>query len=266
MGTWGPGVFDDDLALDVQSGFRELIAAGYSPDAATDRLVAEYEFDDGSAPIAAGWIALAGVQWKTGRLLDRVRDRALEQIAVETPDAWLEPQIWKRRQKVLQRTSEMLRSPQRGPTKIRREPLAETPFAPGDLLRFTMHSGREVALWAMRNRRHQGLATVCTDTFFQLLAFGDPKLGRISALVDRDAPVLTDIPGSRHRYLLEFTFHLPQDAHGARWKVIDNVPFPEQRERGNYRLIVLRRRGITPDDVGNDYFQAAYEASLRASQ
>jgi hypothetical protein len=67
VGTWGVGVFDDDLALDVQRGFRELIAAGFSSEEATQRLLAEYEFEDDPSEIQAGWIALAVTQWKTGR-------------------------------------------------------------------------------------------------------------------------------------------------------------------------------------------------------
>jgi hypothetical protein len=47
------------------------------------------------------WIALAVVQWKTGRLIPEVKERALEAIAAETQERWIESGLWNRRRKVL---------------------------------------------------------------------------------------------------------------------------------------------------------------------
>lgn len=77
MGTWGPGIFSDDLACEVRSRYRDLVAAGHDGPDATDALVSEFQPapDD---PDSAGvfWIALAVTQWKLGRLEDRVKGRA----------------------------------------------------------------------------------------------------------------------------------------------------------------------------------------------
>lgn len=35
MGTWGPALFSDDLALEVKSDFKDKIALALSKDAAT---------------------------------------------------------------------------------------------------------------------------------------------------------------------------------------------------------------------------------------
>lgn len=38
MGTWGAGVFDDDLACEVRKKYRTLLGEGYEGPAATDAL------------------------------------------------------------------------------------------------------------------------------------------------------------------------------------------------------------------------------------
>jgi hypothetical protein len=139
-----------------------------------------------------------------------------------------------------------------------------TPYEPGDVLRFRMTSGMEVALWAMHNSSHEGLSGVrSTVTYFQLLGFGEPRLDSVEDLVAKPPPELVD-GQSNHRYVLEFSFHLPQDAQGERWDVVAQVPFPGEREVGSYKLINLRQRGRTATQIADDRFHYAYEACRRA--
>lgn len=81
MGAWGTPIFSDDTAADTRDAFTDFIAEGMPPADATDRLIAEsadiLADDDDSAVF---WLALAATQWKLGRLLDSVRDRAIEII------------------------------------------------------------------------------------------------------------------------------------------------------------------------------------------
>jgi hypothetical protein len=42
MGTWGTGIFSDDLAADLQLDWRDLIAGGAGPEAATQQLLKQY--------------------------------------------------------------------------------------------------------------------------------------------------------------------------------------------------------------------------------
>ena len=42
MGTWGTGLFDDDLAADVRTEFEEAVDAGASPANAADRALREF--------------------------------------------------------------------------------------------------------------------------------------------------------------------------------------------------------------------------------
>jgi hypothetical protein len=45
MGTWGTGIFDDDLALDLRGEFEDLTAGGSTPGQAADRILRDYEDD-----------------------------------------------------------------------------------------------------------------------------------------------------------------------------------------------------------------------------
>ena len=79
MGAWGTAIFSDDTAGDVRDRFRELIGKGLSTEQATDKLFRQYasslnDPDDGS-PF---WLGLAVTQWKCGRLLERVKAKALD--------------------------------------------------------------------------------------------------------------------------------------------------------------------------------------------
>ena len=78
MGAWGPGLFSDDTACDVRDEFRDLIGQGVSVEDASERVLGPFVQDPDDGPVAL--IALAVTQWKTGRLLDSIRDRAIEAI------------------------------------------------------------------------------------------------------------------------------------------------------------------------------------------
>src|SRR5262245_32153824 len=81
MGVLGTAIFSDDLAADVRDAFTDYVAQGLNAAAATEKLIAESASsleDDEEAPVF--WLALAATQWKLGRLIDNVRDRALQVI------------------------------------------------------------------------------------------------------------------------------------------------------------------------------------------
>ena len=79
MGTWGPGIYDCDIACDVRDAFVGELRLGKSELEATDALEAIYinEISD-SDDAAVFWVALADTQWEYGRLIDRVKLKALK--------------------------------------------------------------------------------------------------------------------------------------------------------------------------------------------
>jgi hypothetical protein len=140
MGTWGPGIFSDDEAADARDDWREAVIAGEDLEAATDRILHNARaFDAQPGPdqdsyAANVWIALAVAQFETGRLRDRVGDRALGFLAHGGDlGRWEETTAARRR--VLDRWAEKLRGPQPAPKRIRPKRTFAVRFARGDVIR-----------------------------------------------------------------------------------------------------------------------------------
>jgi hypothetical protein len=81
MGTWGPAIFSDDTASDIRGDYKDLLGDGLSPSDATDRILLEWKDSiDDSDEQSVVWLALAVIQWKLGRLEERIKDKAIEVI------------------------------------------------------------------------------------------------------------------------------------------------------------------------------------------
>jgi hypothetical protein len=139
MGVWGVAIFADDVAMDVRAEWRQAILDGRDPTDATESLEASYAdplADADQDDSIVFWLALALAQMETGRLLDRVRDRAVAII-----DAGGDVERWRaenaglarQRAKVLDRLRTKLVGPQPAPKRLRRPPAA-VPFDIGDLV------------------------------------------------------------------------------------------------------------------------------------
>lgn len=240
MGTWNTGIFDNDEASDVRVGFRELIGSGLDADQATHRLIDAYSEWFVDAPETTNaWLALALAQWKVGRLLDWVRDRAIRVID-EGADlqTWEDSEGIEKRRQVLSKTRAILLSEQRAPVRIRAEPKPMSPFLPGDILRYRSSSGREVAFWAMWNDTHEGLTSPSVDTNFQLAMMGDLELPPVEEIVS-GGPYVFTLEGG-YRTTIQTTLWLPQQATGPGWDVIANVPFPDERRDRSHQITVVR--------------------------
>jgi hypothetical protein len=152
MGYSGAGLYDDDAGADVRNRFRELVADGLAPHAATDTLLEEWggALDDHDESCAF-WLALADTEWRVGRLEDRVRARAMRIIASGEDLARFEhdARLLKHRRKVLIGLTDRLATPQRAPVRIRRPFRSQSPVAVGDVFSFALPAGRLVYLRAV---------------------------------------------------------------------------------------------------------------------
>lgn len=150
MGAWGAGIFSDDLALDVRDDYRELIGAGHEGPEATRLLMEKYRGTiEDPEQSSVFWLALAATQWKTGRLEDWVKEKALQIIdSGEDLEKWKDSlcqydrNILRRRQAVLLKLREQLCSPQRPPVKIKKPYIQTCSFHPGEVLAYRLLSGR----------------------------------------------------------------------------------------------------------------------------
>jgi len=146
MGTWGPGLWADDTAVDVRSSYREALEDGFADDEATSRILEMFASDvaDMDAP-GVVWLALGMAQSSVGRLTDRVRERAITVIDSGSDLArWNEADAKTRskRAAVLDDVRDVLLGPQPDRKRIRKPTRVETTLVPGDVLAFTARSGR----------------------------------------------------------------------------------------------------------------------------
>lgn len=110
MGTWGVGLFSNDLACDVRDMYRDYLAYGYE-DALTEEKVIEYwvpQIED-STDECAFWLALASTEHKYGRLSEQVKEKAYYYIDNDL-ELWNKDQK-KRRKAVLEKLKNALSSP-----------------------------------------------------------------------------------------------------------------------------------------------------------
>jgi hypothetical protein len=138
VGTWGPGIFSDDEAADARGDWRKAVMGGEDLEAATDHIlrgVLDAKPGPRQDPYAANvWIALAVAQFETGRLSDRVRDRALEFLTHGGDLARWEDRAASRG-RVLDRWEAKLRGPQPAPKRIRPKRSYAVRFTRGDVIR-----------------------------------------------------------------------------------------------------------------------------------
>jgi hypothetical protein len=157
VGTWGPGLFSDDTACDVRDEFRDLIGDGLTAEEATGRILSSYPAPEDDPDGAVALLALAVTQWKTGRLVDPVRDRAVAAIdAGAGLDRWDVPAGRERRRNALARARAQILSPQPAPVRIPRRVRSSTPLAAGDVLLYTHDSGQQVIFWVEQNMTDKG--------------------------------------------------------------------------------------------------------------
>lgn len=86
MGTWGPGIFDDDIAQDARILFEDKLAVGCSVVEATRRVLDEWKgIMDDEEDAAVTYLALAALQLEHGILEPRLRQQALATIESGVP-------------------------------------------------------------------------------------------------------------------------------------------------------------------------------------
>ena len=148
MGAWGAAIFSDDTAADTRDAFTDLVSEGLSADDATARLIADStEILADEEETGVFWLALAATQWKLGRLIDSVRDRALAIIdsGSDIPRWEDNPRsVVAQRKKHLDKLRGQLVGPQPAPKKLRPVKKSSTDFKAGDVVSYRFQEGRAV--------------------------------------------------------------------------------------------------------------------------
>ncbi len=147
MGTFGTAIFSDDFACDIRDEFKELIGEGMTSDEATKSLVASNSdslSDEDEASVF--WLSLAAIQWKTGRLIEDVKQKAIEVIDTGSDlKRWEvegDEKLVAKRQKELIKLKEQLLSLQPAQKRIAKVYKEFTPFEVGDVFSYAHSSGK----------------------------------------------------------------------------------------------------------------------------
>jgi hypothetical protein len=160
VGTWGPGIFSDDLAADVRDDYRDAIGDGMSGAEATTHVLSAHAdalADQESASVV--WLALAVAQSHAGRLEDQVRVRAIEIIDGGLDlQRWVDdPKLQRRRAAVLDKVRAELTGPQRPPRRVARPVRSVWPWDPGTVVSFRRSDGRFLLLRVVATAGEQGV-------------------------------------------------------------------------------------------------------------
>lgn len=160
MSVGGPALFDDDLAADVQLGYRQLLEDRVPDDEATRRTIEGWSgLDPDEEPVF--WLALAAAQFRFGRLEPDVRDRALAVI-----DTGVDLSRWQHlasttvdaRAAVLADLRRQLTGPQPPRRTVRRPWRYVTDLLPGTVLTWRASTGIVIPLRVVQIRDDRTMA------------------------------------------------------------------------------------------------------------
>jgi len=159
MGAWGTALFSDDTASDVRDDYRDHVGDGLSGPSATDRLLEEWRAtlgDPDEGPVF--WLALAATQWKCGRLEPRVLEKALDAIAGGAGlQRWKDnPKLLKKRQAVLAKFEEQLRSPPPSEKRIPKRFRDHCDWEIGEVIGYRLRSGTWALFRVIRLKTDKG--------------------------------------------------------------------------------------------------------------
>ena len=102
MGTWGVGVFQNDVADDVKTAYISKLKIGKSDKEAFEEIVSENEelLSDNEDAVDF-WLALASVMYDHGRLNDEARQKAMALLDADNDsERWDEKEYGKRKKEL----------------------------------------------------------------------------------------------------------------------------------------------------------------------
>lgn len=144
MGTWGPKLYQDDLAKDVRDDYRERLRRGKKGSDITQELFIQYQTemaDPDEAPVF--WFALADTQWELGRLEDKVKETALKYIlSGDDLERWRmeNPKLLKAREQAVDELRQKLLSPQPPEKQIAQYRIYRCEWKMGDVFAYRLDS------------------------------------------------------------------------------------------------------------------------------
>ncbi len=110
MGTWGTGLYQNDVSEDVKGDYIAKLRAGKSDEEALQEILQEYKEESEDIDCKYDfYLGLADTLWKKGRLTKEIKARALELIEEDKiSQRWESEKNRKEREKVLNKLKEKI--------------------------------------------------------------------------------------------------------------------------------------------------------------
>lgn len=144
MASWGPKLYQDDIANDIKNYYIDQLKLGKTNIEVTNELIDRYQeeisdIDDASV----FWFVLADLQWDLGNLLPNVKESALKFLSEGSNlRRWQEEnqKEAKIRKKILEDLEQKLKSPMPFEIKISEHKLYKCEWRIGDVYAFKLES------------------------------------------------------------------------------------------------------------------------------
>lgn len=144
MGTWGPLLYQNDMAQQVRDYYKEQLRKGKSGKEITQELIEQNEYClSDSDDAAVFWFALADTQWNLGRLEDAVKEKALYYIKEGSDITRWECEDCgsaKIREQALKELEQKILSPQPEEKKVKKHRLYRCEWRTGDIYAYQLKS------------------------------------------------------------------------------------------------------------------------------
>lgn len=144
MGTWGPKLYQDDLAEDIRDYYKEQLHRGKKGVDITQELLIQYQIEISDFEEASVfWFALADTQWNLGRLEDKVKETALKYIlSGDDLERWKikNPKMVKAREQTIEELRQKLLSPQPNEKKVTQYKIYRCEWKFGDVFAYRLES------------------------------------------------------------------------------------------------------------------------------
>jgi hypothetical protein len=149
MGNWGPGLYQDDVALDTKEYYLSQLRKGRSSSEITHDLIGNSQITICNPDDALSfWLALADTQWSVGRLENYVKEKALECLRDgNNLKRWEDENRTSaiRRTKVFNELEHKLLSPQPGEKMIQSVKCYKCEWLDGDVFAYRIENQNSIA-------------------------------------------------------------------------------------------------------------------------
>ena len=149
MGTWGTGIYSNDVSEEVRDTYKNLLKDGKTNEEALLKTIEEGKDDIRDADTSFDfWFALADTQSSLGRLHPEVKAKALELIENGGDvERWLQVGDQKnarKRQEVLEKLKDKLNGPQPPEKKMPRRVVFQCPWQIGDVFAYRLENEKAI--------------------------------------------------------------------------------------------------------------------------